>query len=77
MSKRNFSILINKHGSFVNIFANGLWLGTIKDKIFIPNSLFEKRNPFKTPEKFNDYLREIAWQIGTAFPECQQDKKES
>lgn len=59
-SKPYFSILICDRPGVIEIYANGLKLGDVKNGSFTADPLFDRRNPFATPEQIAVYLRSMA-----------------
>ena len=55
-----FSILICDRPGVIELYANGLKLGDVKQGVFTDDPLMEKRNPFQNRQQLAIYLREIA-----------------
>lgn len=64
--KPYFSILICDHGPIVNVYANGLELGVIKNGSFEADPLLDRRNPFKTRDGLVNYLLTIVAALETS-----------
>lgn len=56
-----WSLLICYHPGIgvTNMYANGLELGQIKDGVFMPNALFDKRNPLASADALAAFVRDV------------------